>query len=83
MPARSRTRKFERGEIQLLPSTARHNHVDVRMVRQRRIPRMVYGGDADSGAESLRIGRDGECGLSRGLHKQIIDHTLVVIGHIA
>ncbi len=44
---------------------------------------MEHGGDADPGAEPLRIGRDRERGLGRGLHEQIVDHALVLIGHVA
>ena len=39
-------------------AAARHNHVDVRMVGERRAPGVEDGEDADVGAEVLEIGRD-------------------------
>ena len=44
-------------------AAARHDHVDVRMVDQRRAPGVEHGGDADAGAQVLGIGRDREHGL--------------------
>ena len=41
-------------------STARHNHMDVRMVGHRRAPAVEHGGGADAHAEVLGIGSDRE-----------------------
>ena len=45
-------------------AAAWHDHVDVRMVGERRAPGVEDGEDADAGAEVLGIGRDGDQGLS-------------------
>ena len=47
-PARDPARAVERY------AAARHDHVDVRMVGQRRAPGVQHRGDADAGAEMLR-----------------------------
>jgi len=44
-------------------AAARHDHVDMGMVRQRRAPGVQHGSDADAGAEVLGIGRNGGHGL--------------------
>jgi len=59
-------------------SAARHDHVYVRVVRHRRAPGMKHGGDADPGAEVLRVGRDGQHGLRCCPEQQSIDHRLVL-----
>jgi hypothetical protein len=58
-------------------AAARHDHVDVRMVRHRRPPGVEHGGDADARAEVARVGGDGQHGLRRGLEQQIVDRRLV------
>jgi hypothetical protein len=63
------------------PST-RHDHVHVRMMGERRAPRMQHGGDADPRAEALLIGSDGERCLGRRLHQQVVDHALVLVRNI-
>lgn len=44
-------------------TAARHDHVDVRMMGHGRAPSVEHGGDADPGAEVLRVGGDGERSL--------------------
>ena len=39
-------------------------------------------GDADAGAEVLRIGRDGEQGVGSGLEQDAVYHRLVVVGDV-
>ena len=79
---RTGRRKAGRDDIQRLPSSddaaARHDHVDVRVVGHRRAPGVQHGGDADAGAEMLRIGGDGQHRLGRRLEQQVVDHRLVV-----
>ena len=63
---RTGRKKPGRQATQRLPSerdaAARHDHVDVRMMGQRRAPGVQHGGDADAGAEMLGIGGDRESG---------------------
>jgi len=54
----------------------------VRMMGERRAPRVQHGGDPDPGAEALGIGGDGERCLGRCLHQQVVDHALVVVGDV-
>ena len=56
--------------------------MNMRMMGQGRAPGMQHGGDAQTRAETLRIGSDGEQGLGRGLEQQIVDHGLVLIGDV-
>ena len=63
-------------------AAARHDHVHVRMVGERRAPGMQDGQDADAGAEVLGVGRDRDQRLGRGLEQQIVDHGLVLIGDV-
>jgi hypothetical protein len=42
-----------------------------------------HGGDADPGAEAPGVGGDGERGLGRGLHQEIVDHALVLVRDVA
>src|SRR5882757_7476488 len=44
-------------------AAARHDHVDMGMMRQCRAPGVKHRGDADAGTEVLGIGRDGSHGL--------------------
>src|ERR1700738_4368574 len=62
---------------------ARHDHVQVWMMSHGRTPAVQYRRDADAGSEVLRIGRDGEHRLRRGLEQQIVDHGLVLVGDVA
>src|SRR5712672_2235112 len=55
----------------------------MRMMGHGRAPAVQYRGDADAGSEVLRVGRDGEHRLRRGLEQQIIDHGLVLVGDVA
>src|SRR5467141_3824984 len=48
-----------------------------------RAPGVQYRRDADAGSEVLRVGRDGEHRLRRGLEQQIVDHRLVLVGDVA
>jgi hypothetical protein len=61
-------------------TAARHDHVDVGMMGQRRSPGVKHGGEANAGAEMLGIGRDGQHRLRRRLEQQVIDERLVVKG---
>ena len=63
-------------------AAARHDHMDMRMVRQRRPPRMKHGRDSDPRAEMPGIGGDGQHGLGRRLEQQIIDHRFVLQGDV-
>jgi hypothetical protein len=63
-------------------AAARHDHVDVRMMGQRRTPGMENRGDADASAEVLGLGGDRGQGLGRGLEQQVVDHGLVLVGDI-
>jgi len=58
-------------------AAARHDHVDMRMVGQRRTPRVQHRGDADARAETLWIGGDRQHRLGRRLEQQIVDQRLV------
>ena len=55
----------------------------MRMMGERRAPGVQHRGDADAGAEMLRIGRNCERGLGRRLEQEVIDHGLVLIGDVA
>jgi hypothetical protein len=46
---------------------------------QRRSPRVQHGGDADPGAEMLRVRRDPQHGLGRSLEQQVVDDGLVLV----
>ena len=80
------TRKRGRDEIQRSPSSdrsaARHDHVHVRMMREGGAPGVQHCGDADPGPQMLGIGGDRERRLGRGLHQQIVDHSLVLVGDV-
>ena len=41
---------------------------------------MEHGGEADPGAEMLRVGGDGEERLGGGAEQQVVDHGLVLEG---
>ena len=59
-------------------AAAGHDHVDVRVVGHGRAPGVEHGGDADAGAEVLRIGRDRQHRLRGGPEQEVVDHRLVV-----
>ena len=63
-------------------AAARHDHVHVRVMGHRRAPGVQHGGDADAGAEMLRIGGDRQHGLGRDLEQEIVDHGLVLVGDV-
>ena len=63
-------------------AAARHDHVDVRVMGQRRAPGMEHRGDADAGAEVLGVGGDRDQGLGRGLEQEVVDDGLVLVGDI-
>ena len=74
------------GRYPLLPverdAAARHDHVDVRMVCHRRSPRVEDGGDADAGAEVLRVSGDRHHRLRRRVEQQTVDDRLVLPGDV-
>ena len=41
-------------------AAARHDHVHVRVMGERRAPGVQHGGEADAGAEMLGVGGDGD-----------------------
>jgi hypothetical protein len=50
------------------------------MVGERRAPGVKHGGNADAGAEMLRVGCDGQHRLRRRAEQEIIDKRLVLKG---
>jgi hypothetical protein len=63
-------------------TTSGDNHVDMRVMRHRRTPRMEHGCDADARAEMFGIGGDGERGFGGGLEQDVVDHRLVLPGDV-
>ena len=63
-PARDPRRSIRR------QAATRHDHVDMRVVRQRGAPGVQDRYEADASAEMLGIGRDRERGLGRGLNSR-------------
>jgi len=59
-------------------AAARHDHVHMGMVGQGRAPSVEHGGDADAGAQVLRVGRDGQHRLRRRPEQQVVDRSLVL-----
>ena len=59
-------------------TAARHDHVHMGVVRQRRSPGVEHGCDADPCAQVLGIGGDRQHRLGRCLEQQVIDCSLVV-----
>ena len=51
----------------------------VRMMGERRAPRVQHGRDTNPRAEALGIGCDSERRLGRRLHQQVVDHALVLV----
>jgi hypothetical protein len=70
------------GAVEREPST-RHDHMHVGMMGERRAPSVKHGDDTDARAETLGVGGDGERGLGRRLHQQVVDHALVLVGDIS
>ena len=54
----------------------------MRVLRHRRSPGVEHGGDADAGAEVLRVGRDRHHRLRRRTEQQIVDDRLVLQGDV-
>ena len=44
---------------------------------------MQHGGDTDPRAEALGISGNSKRCLGRGLHQQVIDHALILVGDVA
>ena len=63
-------------------AAAGHDHVHMRMVRQRRSPRMQHGGNANPRAEVLGVGRDGQHRVRGSAEQQVVDHRLVLPGNV-
>ena len=63
-------------------AAARHDHMGVRMVGERRSPGVEHGGEPDAGAEVLGVGGDRDQGLGGGFEQQVIDDRLVLIGDV-
>ena len=61
-------------------AAARHNHVHMRVMGQRRSPGVKHGGDADPRAQETGIGGDRQHRLGRCAEQQVIDDGLVVEG---
>ena len=76
-----RTRRYPAPPVER-DAAARHDHVDMRMVRHRRSPGVEHGGDADAGAEVLRVSRDRHHRLRRRAEQQIVDDRLVLHGDV-
>ena len=76
-----RTRRYPAPPVER-DAAARHDHVDVRMVCHRRSPGVEDGGDADAGAEVLRVSRDRHHRLRRRAEQQIVDDRLVLQGDV-
>ena len=72
-----RTRRYPSASVRR-NAAARHDHVDMRMVRHRRSPGVEHGGDADARAEVLGIGGDRQHRLRRRLEQQVVDQRLVL-----
>src|ERR1700719_3533632 len=62
---------------------ARNDHVDMRMVGERRSPGVQYGGHADPRAQVFGIARDRDHRLGGGLEHKVVNHGLVVVGDVA
>ena len=48
------------------------------MMGQRRAPGVQHGGEADAGAQMLRVGGDGDEGLGGGPEQEVVDRSLVL-----
>ena len=63
-------------------AAAWRDHVNVRMMRQRRSPRMENGYGADARVQVFWIGRDRDQRFGRRLEQNVIDRRLVLIGNV-
>ena len=63
-------------------AAAGHDHMQMRMVSERRTPGVQHGGDADPGTKMLGIGGDRERGLGSRFEEEIVDHGFILIGDI-
>ena len=61
-------------------TSAGHDHVDMRMVHERRAPGMQHRGKPDAGAKMLGIGRDREHRLGGSLEQDVVNDGLVLVG---
>ena len=61
-------------------STARHDHMDVRMVGHCRAPAVEHGGGADASTEVFGIGGDREQRFRCRAEQQVVDDSLVLVG---
>jgi hypothetical protein len=52
----------------------------MRMMGHRRAPGVEHSGEADAGAQVLRVSANDEQRLGRRAEQQIVDHRLVLIG---
>lgn len=59
-------------------AAARHDHVKVRMVGQRRASGVEHGGDADAGIKVPRVGGDGRHCFRRCAEQQVVDRRLIL-----
>lgn len=64
-------------------AAARHDHVDMRVVRHRRTPGVQDGCDAGPGAKVLGISRDPDHRVRARPHQQIVDLPLVLAGDVS
>jgi hypothetical protein len=59
-------------------AAAGNDHVDVRVMGERRTPGVQDGGEADARAEMLRIGGNGDQRLGRSPEQEVVDDGLVL-----
>ena len=59
-------------------AAARNDHVEVRMMGERRAPGVQHGGETDARAQMLRVGGDGDERLGGGPEQEIVDDGLVL-----
>ena len=64
-------------------AAARHDHVNMRMMRHRRAPGVEHGGDADPGAQMPGVRRDRHHRLGGGPEQKVVDDRLVLPGDVA
>ena len=63
-------------------ASSRGDHVNVRMMRQRRTPRMENGYGADASAQVFGISGDRDQRFGRRFEQDVVDRRLVVIGDV-
>ena len=91
--AAEQTRKHAHGQEEAGPAghpspaierypAARHDAVDMGVMGECRAPGVEHGGEADTGAEMLRVGGDGGERLGGGLEEDGVDGGLVVEGNV-